>query len=199
MKYILFAVVFFLSKTLISQIKQIDSVCRVCDTSAVRYCGAYGFQKKKIKTSKLKEDIDLLKRAESFLANKDTIFSVPAGKKKELRQRIAFRDSFMREERIYANYFEIRIYVTLIKDSLIKGITISRSVTAECKNFGHMFYFDTRLVKRILPALKLPYVYNGCVQILVNTLCDVTADGRCKMPTKIKSNILDANIELPKF
>jgi hypothetical protein len=162
-----------------AQNKQIDSVCRICDTMAVRYCGQNRVTYRTPEAQKLTSDLLLLRKLQYFLKNNDTTFFENLVNDGELVKRIQNSDTVYRRE-------VLNILIT--RGSIIKGFKITESATIMCDNVQGSIdvLIDTRFFKKyIRPVLKFPYRFE-CIRISILYSDDFFFDDKIKQPTPVK-------------
>jgi hypothetical protein len=184
MKFMFLIAVVFLYKYSNSQTNVLATNCLTCDTLAQRECGKREYKETSIKKRKIRKDIKLLSDAQKFLSNNEIVFMISNDKSSNLFIQKS-GDTLLRQETIFANYFCINTFLIKIENSFYKGLQINKSSTVLC-GIDDTYFFDTRLIKHIIPKLVFPYIFNSCSQILVNYSNDFWADKfKIKSPTKI--------------
>lgn len=188
MRRVLFFLVLVNFGQLSAQNKQVDSVCRLCDTMAVRYCGQNRVTYSVPEAQKLKSDLLLIRKLQYFLKNSDTTFLKSQFNVQELAKRIQSGDTIYKREVVNANYFQVTVNILITPGSIIKGFKITESQTMMCDNIKNSndVLIDTRFFKKyIRPVLRFPYRFE-CIRISILYLDDFFFDDKIKQPTLIK-------------
>lgn len=147
MKYVWLLTGVLASLSAAAQTNASDSVFNICDTQAIRNCGNR-IHYIELDKKKLKHDLKMIDRVQSFFMNADTTFI--AGFSKDLSHlelRLVKKDSVFRKEIVYCNYFRITVNILIAGNSVVKGMNIDHSKTFYCtfeKDRYSAYIFDSR-------------------------------------------------------
>ncbi len=189
--FIFYLVLLWPSSPSYSQIN-IDSICKDCERYPKQDCSYYKYEMPSLDYKKLDKDIKVVLQLEKYITSADTTFRKKYRKTKQINYEYLNGNSYKVEE-LNLNYFKVFIYLVNVNNTMVKGYFIGKSKITYCEVIGRISYIDSRILKKLLSAFKLPYHLSVCAFLFVNIRNDFTIYKpgyisileEIKLPTKI--------------